>query len=144
MVLAGTPVTSTSSDNESRLSSLLVWLLVTIRVPPRGAWPNSFGAYDLAPRSGERGQPSRSGPGRDVTHPPGLEVLEGLLQLGLGVHHKRAVVGHRLADGLPAEHQHLEGRGTRLLGGRRPDLEGVAGSEDGQVAGSHRSVLGAH
>ncbi len=33
----------------------------------------------------------------------GVEVVDGLLELGPGVHHERAVLGDGLADGLTAE-----------------------------------------
>ena len=54
--------------------------------------------------------------GRDAGHPPGspeaagVEVLDGLDELGPGVHHERAVGGDRLADRPAAEQQHLERR----------------------------------
>ena len=35
-------------------------------------------------------------------------VLEGLHELGLGVHHEGAVRRHRLADGLAAEDEDIE------------------------------------
>jgi ABC-2 type transport system ATP-binding protein len=41
--------------------------------------------------------------GRDGPETSGLEVLHGLLQLSVTVHHERPVVGHRLTDRLSAE-----------------------------------------
>ena len=43
--------------------------------------------------------------GRDSPQPPGLVVLEGLHQLGAGVHDERPVRRDRLPDRLPAEQQ---------------------------------------
>jgi AcrR family transcriptional regulator len=46
--------------------------------------------------------------GRDRAEPPGLEVLEGLHQLGAGVHHERPVGGDRFLDRLAAEQQDVQ------------------------------------
>ena len=45
------------------------------------------------------------------------EVVEGLAQLVLGVHHEGALPGDRLTDRLAAEQQHLEVAGARVLAG---------------------------
>ena len=58
---------------------------------------------------------TRVGLGGDGAEPAGLVVLEGLDELGAGVHHERPVGGHRLADGLAAEDEHVELLVTALL-----------------------------
>src|SRR4051794_24240519 len=56
----------------------------------------------------ERGQPAGSGARGDAPHEALVEVLEGLLELGPGVHDERPVLGHRLPDRAAAEQQHVE------------------------------------
>ena len=64
----------------------------------------------------------------------GLEVLEGLLELGARVHHERPVGRDRLADRLAAEDEHLEGLGARVLGLVGREHEVVAVAVHGQLA----------
>ena len=66
------------------------------------------------------------GLGRDGAEAAGLEVLEGLDELGAGVHHERPVGGHRLADGLAAQDQDVELLVAALLGAGGLDGEHVA------------------
>src|ERR1700743_1334617 len=47
--------------------------------------------------------------GRDAAELAGLEIFDGLDDLGLGVHHERAVMEPRVADGPGAEGEALEG-----------------------------------
>src|SRR5215207_11383303 len=72
----------------------------------------------------------------------GLEVLEGLDQLGTGVHHERTVGGHRLADGLATKDQDVELLVAALLGAGGLDGEHVAGAVDGQLAHADRLAPG--
>ena len=55
--------------------------------------------------SGRRwvGDVRHQGVGRDTAEPAGLEVLDGLPDLGAGVHYERPVVLYVLADGFAAE-----------------------------------------
>ena len=48
---------------------------------------------------------------RDGAEAAGLEVVDGLAELGLGRHHERSVAGDRLAQRLTREQQHLAGLG---------------------------------
>ena len=52
------------------------------------------------------------GGSRDGPEASGLEVLERLHQLGLGVHDERAVGSYRLTDRLSAEDEHVEAEST--------------------------------
>ena len=70
----------------------------------------------------------------DRAEPPGLEVLERLLQLGSGVHHERPVGRDRLADGLAAQEKHLQCLTARVLAVARADLDPIAGPEHHQLA----------
>jgi hypothetical protein len=56
-----------------------------------------------------------------VPKPARLEVLEGLPDLGLGVHDERAVVLDVLPDRLAAEDQRLEVARVGVLPCRRPE-----------------------
>ena len=58
-----------------------------------------------------------------------LVVAEGLLDLGFGVHHERAVAGHGLVDGLALQDQQLHGV---VAGGER---NGHCGVDQGACAG---------
>ena len=62
-----------------------------------------------------------------------LEVLDRLDQLGLGVHHERAVLKHRLVNWLAAQDQNLERRPPRLLRLRGRHGDPVARPEHGQL-----------
>ena len=64
--------------------------------------------------------------GGHLAEPAGLVVLEGLGHLVPGVHHERPVGEHRLADGPPAEHEHVERRAC--ADPRRPTADRVSES----------------
>src|ERR1700722_18219826 len=82
------------------------------------------------PRSVVRHQPA----GRAAAELAALEVLERLDQLGLGVHHERAVVDNRLPDRPAAEDQYLQSGPARLLRRRGGDGDPVTGAQDHQLA----------
>ena len=71
----------------------------------------------------------------------GLEVLHGLLEFAVAVHHERAVVGDGLADRLAAQDDDLEVVAAGVLGVVRPDGEGVALAEDDGLAHPERAPL---
>lgn len=71
----------------------------------------------------------------------GPEVIERLLNLGIGVHDERAVPSDWFFDGLTAEEQHLQAAGAGVLGVVRLEGDGVAGSKDGQVTGGDGAAL---
>ena len=60
-------------------------------------------------------------------------VLEGLGQLVAAVHHEGPVGGDRLADGLPAEDEHIQGRGAALLRCAGGEGDEVAGAQHGEL-----------
>ena len=67
----------------------------------------------------------------DGAEAAGLVVLEGLDELGAGVHHEGPVGSYRLADGLAAQQQYVQLGAAALLGG-------VCGHRD-HVTGAVRS-----
>src|ERR1700689_63896 len=71
--------------------------------------------------------------GRNIAELAGLEVVERLDQLGLGVHHERAAVNHWLPDRLTAQDQHLQSGHARVP--RRPgaDRDAITGTQDHQL-----------
>jgi hypothetical protein len=66
------------------------------------------------------------GIGRNLTEQARLEVLQGLAQFGLSVHHERPIRCDRFADGLAAQDKQLQGRTSRVLLVVAADLEPVA------------------
>jgi hypothetical protein len=81
--------------------------------------------------------------GGDRAEPAGLEVLECLHDLDLGVHHERAGPGDRLADRLPAEDEQFRRGVPRVLPVSGADGDRVARAEDRELSGGHRPVVGA-
>ena len=81
--------------------------------------------------------------GGDAAQSPGLEVLEGLHELGPRVHDERPVHLHVLPDRAPTEDEHLQRLGTAVLlvGGR--DRHGVTRAEDRGLPRADRTPLGA-
>ena len=77
-----------------------------VRPPPSPvAWTarpaRSTGEEELVARRGSAGVVGAEAVGGDRAQPAGLEVLDGLDQLGPGVHHERAVGRDRLPMGCP-------------------------------------------
>ena len=92
--------------------------------------PVAFGLKNVVPRTGLDGHR------RDRAQPARLVVLEGLDQLGAGVHDERPVGRHRLPDRLPAEQQDVH---VRRGPGRERDR--VPGPEHGQLAHLDRPLF---
>jgi len=80
---------------------------------------------------------------RDAAEQALLVVLEGLGELGLGVHHERSVDGDLLADRLAAEQQHVQRRRRAVHLGVGRERERLPRAEDRQLAGVHRTVVDA-
>ena len=114
-----------------------LWLEAT--PPPRttGSSPSHAGGL----LTGDRGVWGLVVDGGDGAHAAGVEVVDGLDDLLTGVHHERPVVGDRLADGHPAEQQHLEvlGRPFLAVGGAQRDR--VTGAEHHELVVGDRPAL---
>jgi hypothetical protein len=83
------------------------------------------------------------GVGRYPAEAAGLEVLDGLADLGPGVHHKRAVVFDMFADRLTAEDEDFEVLRARVLCVQGPNAQPVAGAEGDQLTGADGVAFGA-
>src|SRR5438445_10153825 len=83
-------------------------------------------------------------PGWDRPKPPGLVILEGLHELGPGVHHERAVRSDRLPDRLAAKHQDVQPLARPVHPALCAEGEHVTRSERGQLAGVDRTLVGAY
>src|SRR5205807_4457543 len=81
---------------------------------------------------------------RDGAHPAAAVIVERLGKLFVRVHHKGAVPGDRLADGLTADHQHLEVRCPAFLDEVRREGHYVAGAERGQLSRANRGTSRPH
>jgi hypothetical protein len=82
------------------------------------------------------------GLGRDGAEAAGLVVLEGLDELGAGVHHERPVGGDRLADRLAAQDEDVELLMAALLGAVGGHADDVARTVASQLAHGHRVAPG--
>src|SRR3569623_1462382 len=67
---------------------------------------------------------------RDLAELAGLEVADGLANLGVGVHHERAVAGDRLVDRLATEQEEPSERAGR-------EMTALALAEPGELALAH-------
>src|SRR5579864_8123351 len=78
----------------------------------------------------------------------GVQLVEGLLQLGLGVHDDRAVPGDRLADRLAGDQQKADavvaGLHRRLVAGVEQNQRAVAGLLTRHSVGAAIGALGQH
>ena len=90
---------------------------------------------DLLRRSRSVGVCTDAGIEPELARP---EIVEGLLDLGLGVHHERTRPRNRFADRTAAEDQHLERGGARVLvrGGLDRDRVAVAEAPRADPSGS--------
>src|SRR3954447_20411085 len=80
--------------------------------------------------------------GVDGAETAGLEVLERLDDLELGVHHERPVGDDRLPDRQGTPEKHAEGGTAALLPGVGGDGDRVTGTEHGQLTALDGATLG--
>ena len=139
MVLAGTPLRATSSDRENRRSVADSGSTGSLGIPQAAGANRPMTDMSSVCLSFIGYADRRTG--RDGAHAALLEILEGLGQLGPGVHDERAVVGDRLADGSAAEHQNVEAGGPAVLGLVGGHDDRVARPEDGQLPALDRPVV---
>src|SRR5439155_6124641 len=83
-----------------------------------------------------------NGGGRNAAEATGFVVVEGLDDLGLGVHDEGPVPRHRLADGAAAQDQDVERQGPAVVGLVGTDGHEIPRAENGQLAlAQHRTAL---